>query len=215
MLSAGDSPAKTSAWPEKGKASAESGADCGPSSPASLAKYNPSSRSWKTLQLSLYGDLTEFSGTWPRWGMMRDGELCPLPIPALPTSENASGLWLTPTVTERWSDDEIVVTENGTPRRRYKNGATSSLGLTQQVKMAERRMVPTPNCPRPHDSEKSCGRFLTGQHQTDLTTIIARDGGQLNPTWVEWLMGWPLDWTDLAPLATDRFQQWCASHGIR
>ena len=31
-------------------------------------------------------------------------------------------------------------------------------------------------------------------------------GGALNPTWVEWLMGWPLGWTDLKPLATDKFQ---------
>jgi len=30
-------------------------------------------------------------------------------------------------------------------------------------------------------------------------------GGKLNPTWVEWLMGWPLGWTDLKPLATGRF----------
>ena len=29
-------------------------------------------------------------------------------------------------------------------------------------------------------------------------------GGKLNPTWVEWLMGWPLGWTDLKPLATDK-----------
>jgi hypothetical protein len=35
----------------------------------------------------------------------------------------------------------------------------------------------------------------------------------LNPTWVEWLMGWPLGWTDCAPLAMDKFRQWCASHG--
>jgi len=27
---------------------------------------------------------------------------------------------------------------------------------------------------------------------------------QLNATWVEWLMGWPLGWTDLKPLATDK-----------
>jgi len=38
-------------------------------------------------------------------------------------------------------------------------------------------------------------------------------GGQLNPTWVEWLMGWPLGWTDLKPLEMDKFQQWCGSHG--
>lgn len=29
-------------------------------------------------------------------------------------------------------------------------------------------------------------------------------GGSLNPTWVEWLMGWPLGWTDLKPLATGK-----------
>jgi hypothetical protein len=38
-------------------------------------------------------------------------------------------------------------------------------------------------------------------------------GGHLNPTWVEWLMGWPLGWTDLKPLATDKFQSWRHSHG--
>jgi hypothetical protein len=38
-------------------------------------------------------------------------------------------------------------------------------------------------------------------------------GGQLNPTWVEWLMGWPLGWTDCAASATDKFQQWLDSHG--
>jgi len=40
-------------------------------------------------------------------------------------------------------------------------------------------------------------------------------GGNMNPTWVEWLMGWPLGWTDLRPLEMDRFRQWCASHGAR
>jgi DNA (cytosine-5)-methyltransferase 1 len=38
-------------------------------------------------------------------------------------------------------------------------------------------------------------------------------GGPLNPTWVEWLMGWPLGWTALEPLAMDRFQQWLRLHG--
>jgi len=38
-------------------------------------------------------------------------------------------------------------------------------------------------------------------------------GGQLNPTWVEWLMGWPLGWTELKPLAMDKFRQWLEQHG--
>jgi DNA (cytosine-5)-methyltransferase 1 len=31
-----------------------------------------------------------------------------------------------------------------------------------------------------------------------------KPGGKLNPTWVEWLMGWPLGWTDLKPLEMDK-----------
>jgi hypothetical protein len=37
----------------------------------------------------------------------------------------------------------------------------------------------------------------------------------LNPMWVEWLMGWPLGWTDLKPLETDKFQKWLDEHGGR
>lgn len=42
--------------------------------------------------------------------------------------------------------------------------------------------------------------------------VMAMDGGHLNPEWVEWLMGWPIGWTDLRPLATDRFQSWQQQH---
>jgi hypothetical protein len=27
--------------------------------------------------------------------------------------------------------------------------------------------------------------------------VMASDGGHLNPQWVEWLMGFPIGWTDL------------------
>jgi hypothetical protein len=35
----------------------------------------------------------------------------------------------------------------------------------------------------------------------------------LNPCFAELAMGWPVGWTDLGPLGTDRFQQWRHSHG--
>lgn len=38
--------------------------------------------------------------------------------------------------------------------------------------------------------------------------------GQLNPEWVEWLMGWPLEWTDLKPLGMARFQEWLQQHSL-
>ena len=42
--------------------------------------------------------------------------------------------------------------------------------------------------------------------------MTAGSGGQLNPTWVEWLMGWPEGWTELKPLATGKFLQWRQLH---
>jgi hypothetical protein len=42
---------------------------------------------------------------------------------------------------------------------------------------------------------------------------MASDGGQLNPEWVEWLMGWPIGWTALNPLGMDRFREWLQQHG--
>ena len=40
------------------------------------------------------------------------------------------------------------------------------------------------------------------ENDRNTPTLAAQVGGQLNPTWVEWLMGWPLGWTDLKPLET-------------
>jgi hypothetical protein len=41
---------------------------------------------------------------------------------------------------------------------------------------------------------------------------MALHGGQLNPEWVEWLMGWPIGWTGLKPLAMDKFHLWQQQH---
>jgi hypothetical protein len=38
--------------------------------------------------------------------------------------------------------------------------------------------------------------------------------GRINPILHQWLMNWPYGWTSLRPQETDKFQQWCASHGI-
>jgi hypothetical protein len=43
--------------------------------------------------------------------------------------------------------------------------------------------------------------------------LAVHAGGQLNPTWVEWLMAWPLGWTDLKPLAMDKYHLWLLKHG--
>jgi hypothetical protein len=70
----GDSRVRTYQPSEKGPDLPAPDLDCGPKWPGSLAKYNPALYSWKTAQCSLFGGLELYSETWPRWGMMRDGE---------------------------------------------------------------------------------------------------------------------------------------------
>ena len=38
-------------------------------------------------------------------------------------------------------------------------------------------------------------------------------GNPLPENFSEWMMGWPLGWTDLKPLETDKFQRWQQLHG--
>jgi hypothetical protein len=39
-------------------------------------------------------------------------------------------------------------------------------------------------------------------------------GGLLNPTWCEWFMGFPLGWTEFAPLAMPKFHEWQQQHSM-
>jgi len=62
--------------------------------------------------------------------------------------------------------------------------------------------------------------FRTGQEsrwedKNKTRNLNDQVAGQLNPDWVEWLMGWPIGWTDLKPLAMGRFRLWLLLHGKR
>ena len=61
---------------------------------------------------------------------------------------------------------------------------------------------------RDHKSGKSSPE-THAKNSRPLSEFI---GGHLNPNWVEWLMGWPIGWTDYTPLATDKFRQWQQLH---
>jgi hypothetical protein len=58
-------------------------------------------------------------------------------------------------------------------------------------------------------------RFTNPGRSYDLPDAVDHRGssGPLNPAWVEWLMGWPIGWTDLNPLETARFLEWLQQHG--
>jgi DNA (cytosine-5)-methyltransferase 1 len=63
------------------------------------------------------------------------------------------------------------------------------------------RNWPTPKA-RDYKDGKTEGNF--DRNSPDLGKVVGQSAtsGALNPTWVEWLMGFPLGWTDLGPSAT-------------
>jgi len=69
--------------------------------------------------------------------------------------------------------------------------------------------------PKSRDHKSGKGKASAQRDSPGLEVVVyLSDGGKLNPVWVEWLMGWPLGWTDLKPLAMDRFRLWQQQHGI-
>jgi len=52
-------------------------------------------------------------------------------------------------------------------------------------------MWPTPTA---HNAKKTNAPSEAFRHEPTLASLV---GGSLNPQWVEWLMGYPIGWTDL------------------
>ena len=102
-------PAKTSALPEPEPESTEREADSGARWPGSLAKYDPDTCSWKTAQLSLLGDSEPSLVTWPRSGLMLDGQCWELPTLERRTDVSESGYWPTPNTEGYRSDGELLM----------------------------------------------------------------------------------------------------------
>jgi hypothetical protein len=155
---------------------------------ALYARYDPVSHSWKTAQRSLLGDSHEWLLTLPRSGLMRSGALLARTIKVPGT--NASGCGLLPTLTVHGNNNRKGLT------------AKSGDGLATAL-----RILPTLTA---QDAKNNGAPSQKDRNTAPLNAVI---GGPLNPEWCEWFMGWPIGWTGLQPLATDRFQSWLRAHG--
>jgi hypothetical protein len=193
-----DFPARTSVQQELASELRDREADFGATKNGSFAKYDHDTSTWRTVQCSLLGDSDVFSETWPRWGSMSNGVSYLRPIPALPICVIESGLWPTPTVCGNYNRKGV--------------SKSSGDGLATAV-----RMWRTPNASDANKwSKQSLEERKAKGQQIRLNTQVSPDGskaGLLNPDWIEWLMGWPIGWTELKPLAMARFQEWQQQHG--
>ena len=207
--------AKTSQPQEKGMDLTENEAECGNTWRGWLAKYDPNTCSWKTPQCSLLGEEPESLATLPRWGMTVNGLLWEQPMLEPITKETECGLlpngadsFHTPNTSGlNGGSNSRKALQNrqwASPNARDWKDSGSSQGNRKSPNLGTQVHWPTPR------TKGMCGGSGSWDLLNKNTTIEearqmgAGNGGKLNPTWVEWLMGWPLGWTDLKPLGMDK-----------
>ena len=177
---------------------------------ASFARLDRDAFMWRTHQFSLLGGLDEFSETWPRSGLMLNGECWELPMLVQTTNANESGYWPTPAKSDtsnRKVPAKLHTTKTGSLKHVGKDGTLSLIRLSQAVKYR----TPNASDARKWSNQSEEERRAKGQ-QVRLGHQLGA-GGLLNPEWVEWLMGWPIGWTALQPLEMDKFREWQQQHG--
>ena len=117
------------------------------------------------------------------------------------TKGKESGLWRTPDNMAGGSNLPGIQKALDEGHLKRPSGQPIQIRLADQVR--EERLWPTPAA---HEGRLGYQRRDTGKKgtQKSLTTIVIdteggreKTTGQLNPTWVEWLMGYPKGWTDL------------------
>jgi hypothetical protein len=184
-LYAEDTPANLSAQQANAKAKTTP-ATCGLGYEKPLANYDPNTQSWKMFgDTYLWGE-SPLLENLPPSGMTQNGVLFPQPQWERITGATASSSWPTPT-----TQDHIVRKST-----QQKPGSMHAVGLGDAV-----RMWPTPRAALGDARNHTVYARSTDKPQNLENKVGTANpsavGGKLNPTWVEWLMGFPPGWTDL------------------
>ncbi len=188
ISSAAASPASPSPSPASGQAQTTtdgSGPRC-----VEFARYSDPDGCWlKTSQgcsqLMLDGSSEKWCETWPASGIASSGLAYRRPRSARLISGTECLSWATPG----------TAMAAGYTRDREKLNARTSGGHRRGHEGNELlRQVHAARWPTPSTVDAKLGRRRS-PGQLHLCHVI----GRLNPTWVEWLMGFPLGWTDCDP----------------
>lgn len=209
--------ARTSASRARARASRVNDQGCGANFSGLFARFDPALHMWKTAQHSLLGDSHECLQILPRSGLMRSG--CLYPLPPVAHGMNAPGCGLLPTLTVHGNNNRKGLTEKSG------DGLATALRLLPTLTKSFNNRVAIPGTKRRdglqtaiskmpaltvQDAKNNGGASQQIRNTAPLNSVI---GGPLNPEWCEWFMGWPIGWTGLQPLATDKFQSWLRAHG--
>jgi hypothetical protein len=166
----------------------------------SLARYGLRMSLPKTPRTCALADSALLSRGLPTWGMIVRGVCSELGTSARRIDETGCGSLL-PTPT----------------------GAGNEGSPSMQKWAGHRRLAAMlPTClASDHKGQSSALRIRQGHGGPRLTPSLAEDRGFTTRTDAgvfltlrEWMLGWPIGWTALGPLATDRFREWQSSHGV-
>lgn len=151
---------------------------------------NPLLYFWKTSQQSLLEVETRWLQPLPKWGMTVDGALYPLRKLGRTIKENAGFYLPTPDTGMR-----------GGTIYDPKGKSQSQRTLQSYVKT-----FPTPTAQDAKNSTLPPSQRNRDTLPGHMIRSGQKPGGQLNPMWVEWLMGYPIGWTELKDWAMQSYR---------
>jgi len=156
----------------------------------------------------------------PKSGMMRNGKIYALPMSERPTGGNVSGLWPTPTrfdyntavksrtipgsetyrgnlkeAVQMWPTPTCNMVSGG-PNHNSPQVIAGNHGINLHgAVLKQQAMWPTPT---KHNAQETGAPSQMDRNTPQLGDLVAdRNGGQLSPRFVEYLMNYPKDWTSL------------------
>ena len=196
-------------------------AGSGRSSPVSSVSFNLGSSSSRTFRACSLAQAPTSCLILPRSGSMRNGELSLRKTSALRTYVSGC-LWLLPTPVATEHCSNVGGSAGRVGRTRYSLIGMARYGKWPTPKASDGEMGLPRTSGRPvekvthlatavrywatpaardyrHPNKKPYAERGGGKKGEQLPNQV---GGPLNPTWVEWLMGFPLGWTDLDASAT-------------
>lgn len=127
--------------------------------------------------------------------------LWPTPMTLNRALPDAAAMWPTPNTQGYRSDGELRLLASACVN------ADEFEGMSKRACLSKKQKAwPTPTTRDHKDGTNVAGvpvNALLGRAVGPTKTT-----GSLDPTWVEWLMGWPLYWTDLEPICMEQFNEW-------
>lgn len=169
---------------------------CGQSVYEPYAYYDPATQCLRMYEATLVSDFPRCLATLPPSGSMQSGKLYQQARLVRHTAETGFSSWPTPTAIQRPNEGNVrLYRAKVQAGQMSEQEAEAILGKSvweAQGKLP--RMWPTPTT---WEGRRGAQKdpYNSG-HQITLTDAVR---GVPNPMWVEWLMGFPLGWTDLEP----------------